>query len=142
MVVENNERLCIRVICFSSSPFASSIKVHRFWEGHKILRNLYLIFVLCSASQKQGRDFAKFCGLLRIYELYWKKNQLQKCFGPDCLTWAAGCSLRTIKEKKSVIFHLMKNMGALFLTSLMKKSFLRIKKCELMVKNFIELSLK
>ena len=27
-------------------------KIHTFWEGHKILRNLYLTFVLCSASQK------------------------------------------------------------------------------------------
>ena len=28
------------------------IKVHIFWEGHKILRNLHLAFVVCSASQK------------------------------------------------------------------------------------------
>ena len=34
------------------------------------MRNLHLTFVLCSASQKQGGDFAKFCGFLRIYELY------------------------------------------------------------------------
>ena len=27
-------------------------KVHIFWEGHKILRNLHLTFVQCSASQK------------------------------------------------------------------------------------------
>ena len=27
-------------------------------------------FVLCSVSQIYGGDFAKFCGLLRIYELY------------------------------------------------------------------------
>ena len=27
-------------------------KVHIFWEGHQILRNFHLIFVLCSASQK------------------------------------------------------------------------------------------
>ena len=27
-------------------------KVHIFWEGHKILQNLYLTFVLCSAIQK------------------------------------------------------------------------------------------
>ena len=27
-------------------------KVHIFWEGHKILQNLHLTFVLCSASQK------------------------------------------------------------------------------------------
>ena len=45
-------------------------KVCIFWEGHKILRNLHLTFVLCNASQKWGGDFAKFCGLLRIYELY------------------------------------------------------------------------
>ena len=44
-------------------------KVHIFWEGHKILRNLHRRFVLCSASQIYGGDFAKFCGLLRIYEL-------------------------------------------------------------------------
>ena len=44
-------------------------KVHTFWEGHNILRNLHRRFVLCSASQIYGGDFAKFCGLLRIYEL-------------------------------------------------------------------------
>ena len=27
-------------------------KVHAFWEGLKILQNLHLTFVLCSASQK------------------------------------------------------------------------------------------
>ena len=32
--------------------FVSGFKVHIFWEGHKILRNLHLTFVLCSASQK------------------------------------------------------------------------------------------
>ena len=51
----------------SKCPFV--VKVHIFWEGHKILRNLHLTFVLCSASQKQGGDFAKFYGHLRIYEL-------------------------------------------------------------------------
>ena len=35
---------------------------------------------------------------------YWKKIQLHKCVGPDCLTWAAGCSLRTIKEKNPSFF--------------------------------------
>ena len=28
------------------------IKVHIFWDGHKILRNLHLTFVICNASQK------------------------------------------------------------------------------------------
>ena len=32
--------------------YASSVKVHIFWEGHKILQNLHHTFVLCSASQK------------------------------------------------------------------------------------------
>ena len=46
------------------------LKVHIFWEGHKILRNLHQLFVQCTDSQIIGGDFAKFCGLLRIYELY------------------------------------------------------------------------
>ena len=45
-------------------------KVHAFWEGHKFLRNLHRRFVLCSNGQIYDGDFAKFCGLLRIYELY------------------------------------------------------------------------
>ena len=58
--------------CRTESPFCLvrvSIKVHIVWEGHKNLRNHQLTFVLWSASQKNGGDFAKFCGLLRIYEL-------------------------------------------------------------------------
>ena len=38
-------------------------KVHIFWEGFKILQNLPLTFDCMYCS------FAKFCGLLRIYEL-------------------------------------------------------------------------
>ena len=44
-------------------------KVHIFWDGHKILRNLHLNFDYSTYSQKLGKDFAKFSGLLRIYEL-------------------------------------------------------------------------
>ena len=44
-------------------------KVHIFWEGHKILRNLPLTFDHSTYSQELGEDFAKFCGLLWIYEL-------------------------------------------------------------------------
>ena len=52
-------------------------KVHIFLEGHKILRNLHRRFVLSSASQIYGGDFAKFCGLCRSYELlkFWKYIQ-------------------------------------------------------------------
>ena len=46
------------------------LKVHIFWESHKFLQNLHHRFVLCSNGQIYGGDFAKFCGLLRIYELY------------------------------------------------------------------------
>ena len=46
------------------------VKVHIFWEGHNILRNLHQSFVTCTASQIISGDFAKYCGLLRIYELY------------------------------------------------------------------------
>ena len=45
---------------------AKCFKVPIFWEGHKILRNLHQLFVLCTASQIIGGDFAKFCGLHRI----------------------------------------------------------------------------
>ena len=34
-----------------------------------MLRNLHQLFVLCTDSQIIGGDFAKFCGLLRVYEL-------------------------------------------------------------------------
>ena len=44
-------------------------KVHIFWEGHNILRNLYQLFDWQYIGQIIGRDFAKFCGLIRMYEL-------------------------------------------------------------------------
>ena len=34
------------------------------------MRNHHLRFVLCSNGQIYGGDFAKICGLLKIYELY------------------------------------------------------------------------
>ena len=45
-------------------------KVHIFWEGHKILRNFHLTFDWHYIGQIIDGDFTKFCGLLRIYELY------------------------------------------------------------------------
>ena len=41
-----------------------------FWEGHKILRNLHRRFDWHNIGQIYGGDFAKFCGFLKIYELY------------------------------------------------------------------------
>ena len=54
---------------FSIPNKRSTIKVHIFWEGREILRNLHLTFDCKYCSQKLGEEFAKFCGLLRIYEL-------------------------------------------------------------------------
>ena len=44
------------------------IKDHIFWGGHKILRNLHLTFDWHYISRAKVRW--RFCGLLRIYELY------------------------------------------------------------------------
>ena len=44
------------------------VKVHIFWEGQRILRNLHQLFDI---GKIIGGDFANFCGLLRIYELYY-----------------------------------------------------------------------
>ena len=74
-VITNNKKN--RLLTSQKKNEAVLNKVHIFSAGHEILRNLHLTFVLCSASQKLGKDLAKFCGLLRIYELYLKlKNSL------------------------------------------------------------------
>ena len=39
-------------------------------KATKILQNLPLTFDYSTYGQKLGEDFAKFCGLLKIYELY------------------------------------------------------------------------
>ena len=52
-----------------SNFLLNMIKVYISWEGHKIFRNLKQLLLLSSASQIIGGDFAKFCGLLTIYEL-------------------------------------------------------------------------
>ena len=51
------------------------------------MRNLQQSFVLCTASQIIGGEFAKFCGLLSIHELYEKvfalTTTLLQRFGND-----------------------------------------------------------
>ena len=44
-------------------------------KATKILRNLPLTFDHSTYSQKLVEDFAKFCGLLRIYELYLSRTK-------------------------------------------------------------------
>ena len=69
-----------------------SVKVHILWEGHKILQNLHLTFDHSTYSQRLRGDFAKFCGLLRIYELYFSVTYFfdfykvtDSCIGMICL---------------------------------------------------------
>ena len=51
-------------------------KVHIFWDGHIILQNLHQLFDWQYIGQTIGGDFAKFCGLLRIYKLYLESCQV------------------------------------------------------------------
>ena len=53
-----------------SSMNMNFFKVHIFWERHKILWNLHRRFDRYYIGQIYGGDFAKICGLLRMYELY------------------------------------------------------------------------
>ena len=53
-------KITIKVSCASWSVDSLLGKVHIFWEGHKILRNLPLTFDRMYRSQKLGEDFAKF----------------------------------------------------------------------------------
>ena len=46
------------------------VKVHMFHEGNKVLWNLHRRFDGYYIEQIYGGDFAKFCGLLRIYKLF------------------------------------------------------------------------
>ena len=39
-----------------------NLKVHIYWEGHKILQNLHRRFLLCSNGQIYSGDFTKFFG--------------------------------------------------------------------------------
>ena len=64
-------RIYLPIYVIKRSTHDFFLKVHIFWEGHKILQNLPLTFVCMYCSQKVGEDVAKFCGLLRIYELYY-----------------------------------------------------------------------
>ena len=49
--------------------FTYFFKLHISWEGLKILQNLHQLFDWQYIGQIIGEDFAKLCGLLRIYEL-------------------------------------------------------------------------
>ena len=61
---------------FSVLKFIYSEKATKFYE----ISTNYLSYIY-TASQIIGGDFAKFCGLLRIYELYLKRLELQALLG-------------------------------------------------------------
>ena len=50
-------------------------KVDIFWEGHKILRNLHQLFVLCTASQMIGEDFMAFSEYMNFNTNIWISNK-------------------------------------------------------------------
>ena len=55
-----------------------NIKVHIFWEGHKILRNLHQLFVLCKYCQS---NWWRFCKILWPSQNMWtskKKHEDRK----------------------------------------------------------------
>ena len=61
-------------------------KVHIFGEGHKILRNLHLNFVLCCASQRYGEisqnfaAFSEYMNLNSTFVKYWWDKELRLQF--------------------------------------------------------------
>ena len=62
------------IFFFNLKSFKKLGKVHIFWEGHKILRNLHRRFDWHYIRQIYGGDFEKFCDLLRMYELYFERH--------------------------------------------------------------------
>ena len=72
------------VIC---CPLFCACKVHIFWEGHKILRNLRQLFVLCTATQSNNWwRFRKILGpsqniwtLFSISSHLPKRNEINAC---------------------------------------------------------------
>ena len=94
---------------------SSFFKVHIFWEGHKILRNLHLTFDCMYCSQKLGEDVAKFCCLLRMYELYvfWWADCQRLILGKDVkerrlkLSWVTIVGKKHKKKTSVVRLHLV-----------------------------------
>ena len=95
----NSILLSVEITAFTLER--KSGKVHIFWEGHKILRNLHLTFDCMYCNQKLGEDFANFCGLLRIYELYVSTRKISKF--KSILTWNCGGVKNFFPKKASGI---------------------------------------
>ena len=81
-------------------------KVHIFWEGHKILRNLHQLFDWQYIGQIIDGYFAKCCGLLRIYELYLWLPSINKS-STDCIQFEFCCFSEQVIAK---VFYLVKTL--------------------------------
>ena len=67
---EEQEEIKYHLLYFLQSPLSlMPLKFIYSEKSANFLRNLQRRFVLCSNGQIYGGDFAKFRGLLRIYEL-------------------------------------------------------------------------
>ena len=55
IVPEINDSGTMCITDFFQNKYLAYFEVHIFWEGHKILRNLHLTFVLCSVTQSKVR---------------------------------------------------------------------------------------
>ena len=80
-----------KAICFVKNKNLVVVSTLKKFAGH-LVKFIYcekatkfyeistLILSVMYCRQKQGGDFAKFCGLLRIYELYCKvMNSIKSC---------------------------------------------------------------
>ena len=77
-----------------------------------MLRNLHLTFDYSTYSQKLGRDFAKFCDLLRIYELYRnRENRSKKWQGWNVWGNREGTAEKTVSTKGISRLHPMLTKG-------------------------------
>ena len=72
----------------------SSVKVQIFWEGHKILRNLHLTFVLCSASQSKVEISQNFLAFSEY--MNFKLTLVRR----SCLIWYYPYLIRTFSRSK------------------------------------------
>ena len=66
------------------------------------MRNIHRRFVLCSNGQIYGEDFAKFLGLLRMYELYLIYNWQFEWFLKNLTCNSRGVRLDACKVQQKV----------------------------------------
>ena len=111
--VGGREKVLLKLLLFRQniylkifSNFCVLVKLIYSEKATKVLRNLHLLFVLCTGSQIIGGDFAKFCGLLRIYELYVHVLNIKNLpldMWLKCLNKAGKWKLRVLNARQSTL---------------------------------------